>query len=208
MSNTVLDYSERAAFRKTYQFRNANRVWDRNSMGSPLKVGKLLDIITQVKPNSLQEWRTHYLQKVIGLMTFYNLVKEWQAISKESWKDSYMQCHIRIIDQTYEGYMRENLIIRALNNAYPKSTFHRPDYFYDMKYKLDVVLKDNSERGFTICYQIKPPTFFKSRNIDWAKKALQKSHSEAEKEGMKPYLLNSADIERGVFRRIHYSEIL
>lgn len=209
----ILPAKERKALRSDYgKFKKWNQLWNSSKMNSRKNVGALMDIIVSMNPKSFQEWQDNYIATQTPVERFKSLGEKWAGISGLDFVTAVNHVFIHTIDETWEGWERENSVIKALEKQFPEKKFFRPDYKYDVDYGIDIAIEniDNTEHGFTHCLQIKPASFFagKNANSSYYRNILANQHKMAEGEGLLPYFVNAKEILDGEFKYYHWRDIL
>lgn len=141
---TLMSLVERNALRYSDDYRQLNRIWHKEKYGCMEAVGNPMELIKQCNPKSLKEFELYYFQTGRLRQEIYetkgNNIKQYEkkmldALYGRSYKELlniaykmrreaiylpidilYNFVYIKVIDDTYTGYEREEIVITSLIN--------------------------------------------------------------------------------------------
>lgn len=191
----VLNRNKRDYLKGTTDFGRYNSLWGRYRMGSTASVGSVMELITTKAPTSQSAWEEIYFLSEAGrsLDQLESLAMHWSRVSGLIPEHALAHVMIHVIDETYDGYMREEKIRQILNEQHAewKGLMFRPDYTYDTQYAIDLAVRDaGSQYGFTIGIQVKPSSYFRSGDVKHRLSVLDK-HRKARKLGIEVYTIDA-----------------
>lgn len=219
----VWNKSQRDALRRTKAFRERNPLWAKGTIPGTknhrfnafARVGKMAEIVVKANAKTYNEFALYYINNVRSWETIQSQAKEWFEFCIQQGCDitpeeALAEHIVHILDQTWEGWHRENLAAENLAKLTGK-VIGRPSYEWDVDFAIDLIEVDEvADDGFTQGYQIKPATFFSSTQWSVAKARQENciKHAAAEKRGKEPYFINGDELARGIVNLIHYTELM
>lgn len=211
----ILSRVERDALKQDpKQFGRFNKKWNDQKFASVENAGSLMDLIRRSQSANEDEWHHYYINHRDG-QTLYELERvaaKWAFMAGIKHSEiALAHVIIHILDETWDGFKREQDLIAFLNSNWLfNGRVFRPEKKWDEEYAIDIAVRTSFVSDeFIECFQVKPHSFFVSKNIDWHKEKIQAQHRRAEKEGLKPMFLD-ADVILATkeFKPIHWSEII
>lgn len=187
---------EREKAASTREFARTNRIWNAGHFNAASKIGQVFSQIRcanqeylssdsgfgkQIIP--LSYWEDYYFSQVRTPEEILAIAHEFQDQCIRSQlpitsRQAICFTVYRIIDQTYDGLLKEMLALLILQVLYPEINFFITDDFEDRHYGVDFIGKRNGH--IVKAYQQKPERFFKAVETycqygspDWVKSAIE-----------------------------------
>ena len=185
----MLKRDERLRLKSTKEFRDTNKIWNDKGFNQRESIGSTMFLIRQRKPKTFMEWAQYYFQtgeRRLQLLQnkklsayerknidYYNgrIGRELATISYQfakaaniSYEMALNYVCIRVLDETWDGYLREQSGYTAIKkecSKYKNFTVTEAPNFIDLTYAVDFEIKYNGKPVLGI--QVKPPTFESSK---------------------------------------------
>lgn len=191
-------------------FGKYNRKWNDMGFASRQIIGPCMEMISNAKPATENSWHQYYIDNQMDFDRIELLGAKWAYLTGLADEVALAHVIIHILDETWDGYRREEDVMNWMNRKLGGNMIFRPSYEWDTDYAIDLALREpDSEYGFIEGYQVKPASFFESKSINWHKIKIAKQHVAAEAKGLKPVFLNADDmLIHDTFKPIHHTEVI
>lgn len=152
------------------RFTSTGKLWDDLKLNSPNRVGGVMELIKKHQPTTHQEWEQVYLThgkpltRLQGVAVCLHL-KSTPLISLQEAIDF---TFIRVIDETWEGWHLEKLVIELLETTQLFDEVRTATKFEDNRYGIDIICLTNGQVVAGI--QVKPDSYFKMKPSHKAKR--------------------------------------
>lgn len=218
----IFNKVERDELRKTEAFKKRNALWNspvsnkiRYTFGSPKRIGNMTEIIARLRPKTLPDFIAYYTTNIMGWDQIEKLANEFYLYVKSKGFDitpeeALAEHIIHTIDQTWEGWEREEAAAIQLRAALGVEIGRPKDVVWDTDFGIDLCRVDPDARdGFTEGYQVKPRSFFVSDRpgVKWARAQNAAKHMKAEALGKKAWFVDGDALALGKLCLIHWSKI-
>lgn len=180
---------KRLCLKATSEFRNTNKIWNDYGFNQRESIGSTMFLIRQRKPKTFIEWAKYYFdtgEKRLQLLKnknlsvhdrknidYYNgrigreladISAQFAKVANISYEMALNYVCIRVLDETWDGYLREQSGYTAIRkecfNYKNLRVVESPNYI-DLTYAVDFEIKYNGKPILGI--QVKPPTFESSK---------------------------------------------
>lgn len=139
------NYEIRKKIKFDKQFKNTNKIWINGNYAASKNVGQMMKLINICKPNNRLEWQKYYLnyfQNNFGIPLFSNILFDFSKNANISIQKAFLYIYIRVIDQTYNGYISEKRAEQDLIAYFQKID---PSRKYIIKHS-----NDNADRNYSV----------------------------------------------------------
>lgn len=206
----ALRRSERDAYKKDPRncFGAYNSLWGQHYMGAARRVGRMMELIALARPADNAEWFEAYTRHPQG-RTWAQIeaqAAEWQKITERadsvrtlSPSEALTHHLIHILDETYDGYKREQDVIKKLETlgVFPAGSLFHPGHTWDANYAIDAAVRDNTARGFSVGVQVKPSSFFRHGDLDHRLAVCDKMERAQHEHGVTVYTVDADEVLAG-----------
>lgn len=180
---------KRLGLKTTKEFRDTNKIWNDKGFNQRESIGSTMFLIRQRKPKTFEEWTNYYFETGAKRLNFLknnkisvyqkknidyyngrtgpelnNIAKNFATVAGISYQLALNYVCIRVLDETWEGYLREQsgyTAIRKECSKYNNIKVIEASNFIDLTYAVDFEIKYNGKPILGI--QVKPPTFESSK---------------------------------------------
>lgn len=142
-----------------------NQYFNKGGFNRPQLVGYTMNLISELKPESLEEWKKWYIQNVhneqyidILAIKMHKTIPEKENVTLDECK-----AYIRkvLFERNYIGYMKEKLTMEFLQKEFTEKFEHAPKE-WDTNYFIDFFVPETDKHPL-IGIQLKPDSFYKGR---------------------------------------------
>ena len=166
--NNFSPEAERFALKIAPRFKATMGIWNDRNHNAISRCGAVMDMLREVpKGAEIEAFYDVYFDEMGGSRVWDNIDRWYGDLSEEDdWKFAVNSYLLRVLDQTFEGRIGENLVMDALG----KDRFWRgykrafADEFQDAKLGVDIVMSQFGEVSTGV--QVKPQSYFSKRASD------------------------------------------